>query len=182
MKYIALFGGSFDPPHLGHVAVVEALLQREDIEKIIVMPTYLNPFKFESVAPSSLRLKWLRDIFSSYENVVISDYEVNQNKKVPSIQSVDYLLQNNKNLYLVIGADNLKSFDKWYKYEELITKVKVIIASRNSIAVNDTFTLLHVSEDVSSTALRKDMDMSKLPQKCAEEIFHYYKEQNAKKS
>jgi len=174
MKYIALFGGSFDPPHLGHVAVVEALLQREDIEKIIVMPTYLNPFKFESVAPSSLRLKWLRDIFSSYENVVISDYEVNQNKKVPSIQSVDYLLQNNKNLYLVIGADNLKSFDKWYKYEELITKVKVIIASRNSIAVNDTFTLLHVSEDVSSTALRKDMDISKLPQKCAKEIFQYY--------
>ena len=182
MKYIALFGGSFDPPHLGHVAVVEALLQREDIEKIIVMPTYLNPFKFESVAPSSLRLKWLRDIFSSYENVVISDYEVNQNKKVPSIQSVDYLLQNNKNLYLVIGADNLKSFDKWYKYEELITKVKVIIASRNSIAVNDTFTLLHVSEDVSSTALRKDMNISKLPQKCAKEIFHYYKEKNAKKS
>lgn len=182
MKFIALFGGSFDPPHLGHIAVVEALLQRDDIEKVIVMPTYLNPFKLESFAPSSLRLKWLKKIFSTNKNVEISDYEILQNRKVPSIQSVDHLLQKNKNIYLVIGADNLKDFSKWYKYEELIQKVKVIVATRNNIPVNHDFSLLHVDEDISSTTLRETIDLSKLPQECAEEIFQYYKENNAKKS
>ena len=45
MDTIALFGGSFDPPHIGHEAVVKALKDFKEIDKIIIMPTFLNPFK-----------------------------------------------------------------------------------------------------------------------------------------
>ena len=68
MKTIALFGGSFDPPHIGHKAVVEAVLKLKDVEEVVVMPTFLNPFKDSFHAPSDLRLKWLREIFSGKKN------------------------------------------------------------------------------------------------------------------
>ena len=76
MDTIALFGGSFDPPHIGHEAVIKALKKFKDIDKIIIMPTFLNPFKSDFYAPSSLRLKWLKEIFNEETNVEISDYEI----------------------------------------------------------------------------------------------------------
>ena len=70
MKNIALYGGSFDPPHIGHEAVVKALLDLNYIDKIIIMPTFLNPFKDGSTAPSSLRLDWLKEIYSDFKREV----------------------------------------------------------------------------------------------------------------
>ena len=73
MKTIALFGGSFDPPHLGHYSIVHALLEIKEIDEIIVMPTYLNPFKDASFAPAELRLRWLKEIFKEERKVTVSD-------------------------------------------------------------------------------------------------------------
>jgi len=92
MKTIALFGGSFDPPHIGHESIVKALQGYKDIDKIIIMPTFLNPFKTSSHAPSELRLKWLEEIFKEYKNVEVSSYEVDENQKIATIQTVTYLL------------------------------------------------------------------------------------------
>ena len=65
---IALYGGSFDPPHLGHVHVVHAALKTLDIDKIIVVPAFVNPFKSGTHAPAELRLKWLQEIFEDDKN------------------------------------------------------------------------------------------------------------------
>ena len=180
MKTIALFGGSFDPPHIGHEAIVRALLDFKDIEKVIIMPTFLNPFKSKSHAPSELRLKWLKEIFSDYKNVDVDDYEVNLNKKVSSIQSVKYLLKKYKKIYLVIGADNISTLDKWDRYDELKKLVTFIVAARDRIEVNNNFIKLDVGIDISSTKLRENMDISKIPKYCAKEIIEFYKENNAK--
>jgi len=81
MNTIALYGGSFDPPHLGHEAIVKALRELDFIEKVVVMPTFLNPFKESFTAPAELRLQWLKKIFSSYKDVEVSSYEVDLKKK-----------------------------------------------------------------------------------------------------
>ncbi len=182
MKTIALFGGSFDPPHIGHEAIVKAVLNLKNIDKVVVMPTFLNPFKLKSHASSKLRLKWLKDIFSSYKNVEIDSYEVDLNKKTPSIQSVRYLLKKYKKIYLIIGADNLKSLPKWYKYKELKELVTFVVASRDNIGIPIDFLALHIDEDTSSSKLRNFMDISKLSKKCAIEISKHYKETNANKN
>ncbi|MDP2893262.1 MAG: adenylyltransferase/cytidyltransferase family protein, partial [Sulfurimonas sp.] len=88
MDTIALFGGSFDPPHIGHEAIVKALIKFRDFDKIIIMPTFLNPFKFQFYAPAPIRVKWLKEIFNDYKNVEISEYEVLQEKKVSTIETV----------------------------------------------------------------------------------------------
>ncbi|NPA59805.1 MAG: adenylyltransferase/cytidyltransferase family protein, partial [Epsilonproteobacteria bacterium] len=61
METIALFGGSFDPLHIGHEAIVEALLCKKEIDKVIIMPTFLNPFKTKSFTSAQMRLESLKD-------------------------------------------------------------------------------------------------------------------------
>jgi len=180
MDTVALFGGSFDPPHIGHEAIVKALQEIKSIDKIIVMPTYLNPFKSKFYADASTRMEWLKEIFKEYKNVEISDYEVRQEKQIASIDTVRYLLTKYKKVYLVIGADNLHSLKKWKNYNELKKQVQFIIAPRDNIKIPSDFLKLDIDENISSTSLRENIDLKKLPNKCAKKIEQYYKENSCK--
>ncbi len=180
MKTIALFGGSFDPPHIGHMAIVEALDKLKYIDEVIIMPTYLNPFKSSFSAPAELRFEWLEDIFREYENIQINRYEVSQNRAVPTLESVEYLLKRYEKIYLVIGADNLASLELWNNYEKLKAKVTFLVASRDNIIIDEHFIQLKVDENISSTELREKIDSSKLPLECADQIKKFYKEYNEK--
>lgn len=178
MKTVALFGGSFDPPHLGHVRIVEEALKIADVEKVVIMPTFLNPFKAGSHASSELRLKWIRGIFQDMPNVEVSSFEVDLQKSVPSIQSVLYLLKKYQKVYLIIGADNLQSLHKWERYEELDSLVTFVVATRGKVQIPENFLQLPVEEKISSTELRKTLDGSKLSQIYMDEILEFYKEKN----
>ncbi|MDT8339609.1 MAG: nicotinate (nicotinamide) nucleotide adenylyltransferase [Sulfurimonas sp.] len=180
MDTIALFGGSFDPPHIGHEAIVKALREFKDIDKVIIMPTYLNPFKSKFYAPSALRVVWLREIFGEYENVEISEYEVLQKRPVSTIESVKHLLESYKKIYLVIGADNLSCLEKWDRYDELKELVTFMVVPRDNIEIPEQFLRLDVDEKISSTKLRECVEISKLPKKCAKEIYNFYKENYCK--
>jgi len=180
MKTIALYGGSFDPPHLAHEAIVKALRELDFIQKIVIMPTFLNPFKETFTAPAKLRLQWLKKIFSSYRDVEVSSYEVDLKRKVPTIETVKHLLNSYDKIYLVIGADNLQSLHQWYKYDTLKQLVSFIVVTRDEIAIPEDFIRLNIHEDISSSDLRKNFDSSKIPEKVRDEITQYYKEHNAK--
>jgi len=179
-KIIALFGGSFDPPHIGHESIVKEILKLKMVDKVVIMPTYLNPFKSKFYAPSSLRLKWLKNIFMPYKNVEIDSYEIDLKRKVPSIESVQYLLKKYQKIYLVIGADNLETLSKWYKYDKLKSLVTFIVATRDNIKVPTNFIKLKVEENISSTSLRAYIDKNKLSPICSDEIIKFYKEKNVK--
>ena len=90
---IALFGGSFDPPHAGHDAAVKAILSALKPDLLVIMPSFLNPFKKSFSAPPQLRLRWCRALWSDAPHVKVSDYEISQNRSVPTIQSVKFLLE-----------------------------------------------------------------------------------------
>ena len=180
MKTIALYGGSFDPPHLAHEAIVKALKKLDFIDKVVIMPTFLNPFKETFTASAELRLHWLRDIFASYNDVEVSAYEVDLKKKVPTIETVKSLLKDYSKIYLVIGADNLESLQDWYKYNELKELVTFIVATRKNIEIPKKFIQLDINENISSSNLREDLDISKIPKKVRDEIAQYYKEHNAR--
>ena len=90
---IALFGGSFDPPHAGHDAAMKAILSSLKPDLLIIMPSFLNPFKKSFSAPPQLRLRWCRALWSDAPHVKVSDYEISQNVPVPTIQSVKFLLE-----------------------------------------------------------------------------------------
>ena len=90
---IVLFGGSFDPPHAGHDAAARAILSSLKPDLLVIMPSFLNPFKKSFSAPPQLRLRWCRALWSDAPHVEVSDYEISQNVPVPTIQSVKFLLE-----------------------------------------------------------------------------------------
>ena len=88
---IAIFGGSFDPIHVAHVTVVEEALKKLNIDLLIVIPTYLNPFKSSFYLNPETRFELLKKVFKEFEKVQVCDYEINQQKTSYSIDTVNYL-------------------------------------------------------------------------------------------
>jgi len=78
----ALFGGSFDPPHIGHKEIVKKVLKLPDIDRVVVVPTYLNPFKKSFDFSPKERFESVELIFFDIENVIISDYEIKRDRDV----------------------------------------------------------------------------------------------------
>lgn len=174
---IALYGGSFDPPHEGHDAVVKLALREMNIDKLVIMPTFISPFKSTFSAPPSLRLKWIKKLWQGLDDkVVISTWEIDQLAPVPTVRTAQYLL----NLYevskidLIIGADHLKSLHKWHEFEKLKSMVNFVIASRDGIEIPKTLESLDVHVDISSSQIRHHEGLNKIPKAIKEEVVKFY--------
>ena len=169
----AIFGGSFDPPHLGHIEIVNKAL-KSGIDKIIIMPNYLNPLKHTFSAPPELRLRWLKEIFKDFKNVEVSDFEISQKRPVYSIATIKHF----KPDYFIIGSDNLYTLDKWHRIDEILKKVEFIVATRGTVDKNllskyNIKKVLDVDIPVSSTQIR-NCKFEYLPQNIEKEIKEFY--------
>lgn len=180
---IALFGGSFDPPHLGHDAAIKAALEQLDADKLIIMPTFISPFKSEFAAPPLLRLRWANEAWGALTKVCVSDYEIAQNRPVPTIESVRHMRQIYavSELYLIIGADHLASLDKWHEIDELFKLATFVVASRGDVAVPENFKILNINEPVSSSQIRQNLDKSLMIPRIADEAAKFYQGKTCKK-
>lgn len=177
---VALFGGSFDPPHIGHIGIIDASLQRLDIDKLIVIPTYLNPFKSSSMATASMRLKWVKKIFKRYEKVEVSDFEINQNKVTTTFESVNHFSTHYEVKYFIIGADNLSKITLWSQFEWLNRHLTWVIAKRKGYNIDTTnlknFIILEVCIDnISSTQLRDGEKLDYIDKSVRDEISSFIK-------
>jgi len=156
---VALFGGSFDPPHLGHLSIIEKALKLLSIDRIIVVPTFLNPFKSSSEALPLQRLKWSKELFGTISKVFISDYEIKQGKPTTTSQTLSHFQEQYNVKYIIIGADNLASIQKWHNFEILNQQIDWIIATRESHVLDTTalraFKILNVDINISSTQIRE---------------------------
>ena len=172
----AVFGGSFDPPHIGHEQIVHEALKTLHVEKIFVVPAYLNPFKDSFSAPATLRLKWLRNLFKENKKVEVLDYEVRQQKKVPTIETVNYLLKSYDidKIYLIIGADNFKKLPLWKSYDELKSKVEFVVATRDDIILPKELKKIKINVNISSLELRDKFDSSFIPNCIKNEVENFY--------
>jgi nicotinate-nucleotide adenylyltransferase len=158
LERVALFGGSFDPPHFGHRLVVEEALRTLNIDRLIVVPTFLNPFKRQFYATPKERFLLSKEIFNSFSKVMVSDYEIEQGEATPTFRTVAYFQKKYDVAYIIIGADNLNAIDRWYNFEWLNKNITWVIASRRGYAIESDklrdFILLEVDADISSTQIR----------------------------
>jgi len=177
---IALYGGSFDPPHIGHVGVVTTALEQLDITKLIVIPAFVNPFKTGTHAPAQLRLRWLKSIFKTFKNVEVSSIEVDADRAVRTIETVEKFSPDYEKIYFIIGADNLASLHQWHQFEKLDTLVTWVVASRDGIAIDNGYIQLSTAHPISSSELRREIQTEHLPEAVALEIKKYYEENHAR--
>jgi nicotinate-nucleotide adenylyltransferase len=179
---IAVFGGSFDPPHIGHEQIVNMALLKLNIEKIFVVPTFLNPFKENFHIKPQERFNLLCTLFNGNQKVEILDYEILQNEKTPTFKTISYLKQmyDIDKLYLIVGADNLKNIHLWYNFLELRELVSFVVVTRNGIKLTNDYikpTYLELDIKVSSTDLRANMDFDLIPQNLKEKVKEIWKKE-----
>jgi len=179
---LALYGGSFDPPHAGHVGVVTEALKTLPVDKLVIVPAERNPFKPSVRAEGEVRLRWLRNIFRGYSKVEISDFEIAQKRSVYTVETVRHFAPLCDELYLIIGADNLESLHQWHCFEELDASVRWVVASRGGIPIPEYMIELRVDVPVSSTDFRTRFASLGLSSEIENEIITYYKERNERKN
>ena len=180
---IAVFGGSFDPVHIAHKKVVQAALKNLDIDKIIIVPTYLNPLKKDFLFNPKTRFELLKKVFSNHKKVEISDFEINQKKLSYTYETIRYIKKLYKpiKIYFIIGEDNLKSLHKWHNIEELKNNLEFIVAKRVGYEVeNIEFKTLDIdiNIDISSTKLREKLDLNLIPKEIWEDLKNLTKKEN----
>jgi len=160
---VAIFGGSFDPPHKGHQEIVRKAVEVLDIDRLIVLPAYLNPFKRSSLASAEKRLEWCHKLFDGLPKVSVDDYEIRQGRSIRTSQSVKHFNTMYEVKYLIIGSDNLSTLTDWHEFEWLNKTVTWVIATRKNHPLNTeklrSWKILEIDFPVSSTTIREEIDL-----------------------
>ena len=130
-KYIGLLGGSFDPVHNGHLGISKIALKKLKLKKIYWVITKKNPFKNKTFYSLNERIK-LAEKISKTQTKIKLIYLDNIIKSSRIIDVINYFLKKKKvkNIYLIIGSDNLLRFHKWKSWKKIVKLVKLIVFSR----------------------------------------------------
>ncbi len=135
---IAVYGGSFDPPHYGHYDIVKNLEKKFD--RVIVVPSYISPFKTADGAEENakVRLKLCRKFFVSEKTEVLAR-EINKKCVSYSVDTASYLAKKNPNakLFWVIGSEEMKKLSEWHDIDRLKKLVTFFVVPRPGFAITD---------------------------------------------
>ena len=128
----AIFGGTFDPIHNGHIHIAKYTLSEFNLDKVIFMPTG-NSYMKKDVSPSVHRMNMLKLALESHEEFDISDLEVKREGYTYTKDTVKYFKENNPEdeLYFLIGSDTLFMIEKWAEPEYLFDNLIFIVCDRN---------------------------------------------------
>ena len=136
---LALFGGSFNPPHLAHLAVAEACAEAAGLDRVLWMPAATSPFKQgdPSLAPAAVRLRMVRAAIAGNDRFVASDLEVTRDGVSYTVDTVRQLRADGPtDLALIVGGDSLAGFPRWREAEAIARMARLVVYRRPGDAVD----------------------------------------------
>jgi nicotinate-nucleotide adenylyltransferase len=130
---IGLFGGSFDPVHLGHLLVAQAAVEELGLDRLFFIPTAQSPFKPQNhAAPASARLQWLRLALAGKANCEVDEQEIRRGGVSYTIETLrDYVKRfPHAQFFCLIGADNAAKLNEWREAGELARRAEFVAIPR----------------------------------------------------
>ena len=131
-KKYGIYGGSFDPIHIGHVALADSAVRECGLDKLIFMPAYISPFKQDRhVTDGKDRCGMIDTVLATNSAFCLSRYELNKGGPSYTIETLrhwDKLLEGE--LHFVCGFDSAVQMDTWYEGTEILSKYPIITARR----------------------------------------------------
>jgi len=133
---IVIFGGAFNPPTIAHYKVAKHVLKLPNTRKLLFVPVG-NHYKKAGLIPAFHRVKMLEIMISDLSDTSISKVEIEADHALKTIETLEKLQAEypREALAFVMGADNLYDLVKWYDYERLVRKFKMIIFNRSELDV-----------------------------------------------
>ena len=165
-----IFSGSFNPIHIGHLALANYLCEYEGLDEIWFMVSPQNPLKTQSELWSDgLRLKLVELSINGYPHFQASDFEFHLPRPSYSVHTLEKLraAYPERDFYVIIGSDNWARFDRWYQSERILKENNILIYPRPNYPVKEdelpeTVRLVHSPVfEISSTFIRKALDTGK---------------------
>ena len=135
---VGVFGGCFNPVHVGHLSLIEEVLTRFELEKVLVVPN-MNPYYKENKEVSfDLISKMINLAIDDKWNCEISTLESDPTKDYTTYETLKVLTEDNLNneLYLILGSDQFLQFPNWKNSDEIKDKINLIIALRDNYNIN----------------------------------------------
>jgi nicotinate-nucleotide adenylyltransferase len=170
MKKIGLFGGTFNPPHFGHLLFAQEVLLKFELEEIWFIPVNVPPHKeSDDLASNKDRVDMLIEATKDNERFHISTIELEREGPSFTIDTIKQLKQiyENHQFYFLIGGDMVEYLPKWHKIDELIELVTFIGVERPGTSVNESqyadrvSFLKMIQVDFSSSLIRKRVQEGK---------------------
>ena len=130
---IGIFGGTFNPPHVGHLIAIESVRDTERLNTVLFVPSATPPNKQEgTIAPAADRLRMTQLAIEGNPNFQLSDIEIQRTGISFTIDTVNALqsLYPEASISLVIGSDNFLEFHTWKSPKEILARVELIVMSR----------------------------------------------------
>ena len=130
-KSIGLLGGSFDPAHKGHLKISKIAIKKVKLNTVLWLVTKKNPFKKEPFYSLKKRMSYAKKIAKNSKKIKI----VHLDKIVKSSRSINIInylirIKKPKNIYFIIGSDNLIQFHKWKNWKKIVKLTKLVVFSR----------------------------------------------------
>lgn len=193
-KKIAIIGGTFNPIHIGHLAIAQEAVDFKQLDEIIFIPAGVPPHKNKNIISGNKRLEMVKLAINNNEKFIFSDYEIKKSTKSYSIETVEYIQKIFKNcqLYFIMGEDSFMSIETWFRYEEFLKKVNVLVAKRSignidllrekiSKFVNNGYCVEEIPAvflDISSTYIREKIRNNKSAKYyLQEDVYNYIVEE-----
>jgi len=170
MMRVCLFGGSFDPPHLGHLGIAEYIRDELQFDLILFIPAYIAPHKVKyRITSAEHRLEMLKLALKDRPGLELSDLEI---RRRGISYSIDTILQIKKimslrsdDLYFLIGADSLLELQTWREPERILTESRLLVAARPDFSIDNipenlrgrVKFLANPLLDISSTQIRQNI-------------------------
>ncbi|MCQ4021638.1 MULTISPECIES: nicotinate (nicotinamide) nucleotide adenylyltransferase [unclassified Ruminococcus] len=135
MKKIAMFGGSFNPPHIGHLQLAQAYIEALELDTLLLVPVFSPPHKSANGMVTAEHRLNMCALLEKYNNKIkVSDIEIKRGGSSYTVDTLKALktLYKGSELYLIIGADMYMSLQSWYQPEQICALAKICTISRNS--------------------------------------------------
>lgn len=168
---IGIYGGSFNPVHIGHTSLAQAICKQKLVDEVWLVVSPLNPFKrnrSDELLDDHIRLEMAKIATRDISCIKVSDIEFDMPKPSYTYDTLKALKQKypQHEFSLIIGADNWIAFSKWYKSDEIMANYNIIVYRRpgceidlNSVPKNVTVASTELY-DVSSTQIREGIKNS----------------------
>ena len=155
MTRIGVFGGQFDPPHNGHLAVVRAAREPARLDRVLVVPSARARRTGPAPAtPAETRYRLAQAAFADEPGVEVSRIELDRDGPSYTVDTLEALSGPDRELYLILGADQLAALESWHRPERVRELAALAVAARPGAPPADAAARLVMEPvDVSSSAI-----------------------------
>lgn len=194
MKKVGIFGGSFNPIHMGHIVLAKRLCEATKLDEVWFMVSPMNPFKqnVTDLLDDKLRLELVRKALKNEPKLQACDYEFQLPKPSYTWHTLQAISHDfpDINFTLLIGGDNWTSFDKWYHHHDILSHYPIVVYPRQGNAINkvpENVTIVKTPMlNISSTEIRQHIKlgeniMGMVPKEIELLVRQYYKRLELKK-